>query len=199
MTALLGRFGALDAESFTEHLVTATPASLTREAGRAGAGLLLASVYGLALGTRDGGSALWLHAAGVPAGLAAVALVGVPSLFVFLALGNAPIAPEGALSAATRALGITGLVLAGLAPTAALFLVTIESTVVAASVGGLGLAAAGLLGLAHLLGGLSRQLRSGGPLTRSSGNAALAIFAFFAVGLCLRVWWGLLPLLGGAS
>ncbi len=190
---------AADGMSWTERLVAPSLTTVVAEGARALWGLLLAAAYGLALGTRQGGAELWQHALGVPAGLASVALVGVPALFVFLALVDAPISPTGALSVATRALGVSGLMLAGLAPAAALFVTTIDSSGVAALAGGVGLLLAGGIGLAHLLNGLSRQLARSAPVVHASGNAALAVFALFAVGLCLRVWWASLPLFGGAS
>ena len=199
MTALARGWQTGDGLSWTERLVAPSLATVVAEGARAVWGLLLAATYGVALGTRQGGGELWQHALGVPAGLAAVALVGVPSLFVFLALVDAPISPTGALSVATRALGISGLVLAGLAPAATLFVVTIESRGVAGLAGVSGLLFAGGIGLVHLLNGLSHQLRQASPLARAGGNAALAVFALFAVGLCLRVWWATLPLFGGAS
>jgi len=185
--------------SFTERLVAQSLQTVVAEGARATWGLLLAATYGVALGTRSGGAELWQHALGVPAGLASVALVGVPSLFVFLALVDAPISPTGALSVATRALSVSGLMLAGLAPAAALFVTTIDSGGIAALAGGVGLLLAGAIGLVHLLNGLSRQLVQAAPVVRAGGNAALAVFALFAVGLCLRVWWATLPLFGGAS
>lgn len=193
------RLATEDGLTFTERLVAPTLSTLAAEGGRALSGLLLAALYGVALGTRQGGAELWQHAVGVPAGLASVALVGVPSLFVFLALVDAPISPLGALAVATRSLGVSGLMLAGLAPAAALFVVTIDSCGVAAAVGLLGLLGAGAVGLVHLLTGLSRQLSAANAVVQAGGNAALVVFAMFAVGLCLRVWWGLLPLFGGAS
>jgi hypothetical protein len=199
MAAFVERLRETDGLSWTERLVAPTLATVVGEGVRALWGLLLAAIYGLALGTRQGGAELWQHALGVPAGLAAVALVGVPSLFVFLALVDAPISSLAALSVAARALGVSGLMLAGLAPAAALFVVTIESGKVAAFAGLFGLLLAGGIGLVHLLNGLSRQLRHAGPTARAGGNAALAAFLLFAIGLCLRVWWGLLPIFGGAS
>ncbi|MBN2193218.1 MAG: hypothetical protein JW751_10420 [Polyangiaceae bacterium] len=186
------------ATSFSERIVAPGMATVAGEGARAGFGLLFAAVYGLGLGTREGGAALWQHAFGVPMGLASVVLVGVPSLYVFLSLADAPISPTAALSVATRSLGVSGLLLAGLAPATALFVLTIDSPVVAAAAGLVGLVVAGGIGLVHLLEGLSRELRQASPLVRSGGNAALAVFSLFAAGLCLRVWWGLLPLLGGA-
>ena len=54
-------------------------------ARRALVGAVLASLYGLALGARDGQLALLTHAVGVPAALLAVCILGVPSLYIVLA------------------------------------------------------------------------------------------------------------------
>lgn len=171
------------------------------EAGRFGAGLGLAAVYGLALGARQGGVSLFKHAAGVPAGMIAVACLGVPALTILLTLFNAPLAPPRALSAASRAAAASGLVLGGLAPAAALFVVTSESSTTAAIMGLLGLAVGGLIGLRVLLRDLKSALESEENLmTRAASGFVLVGFAAFAVLLALRVWWSSLPILnGGAS
>src|SRR4051812_50147698 len=73
--------------SFT-HSLLAEDADFSprREAARFGVGLGLASLYGLSLGTRQGGKAFFTHAAFVPAALAAVVALGVPALYIALAL-----------------------------------------------------------------------------------------------------------------
>jgi hypothetical protein len=173
------------------------------EAGRFGAGLGLAAVYGLALGARQGGVSLFKHAAGVPAGMIAVACLGVPALTILLTLFNAPLAPPRALSAASRAAAASGLVLGGLAPAAALFVVTSESATTAAIMGLLGLAVGGLIGLRVLLRDLKAALENTTEenlMTRAASGFVLVGFAAFAVLLALRVWWSSLPILkGGAS
>lgn len=186
-------------ESLTEQLVSPEPTSLRRELLRAGQGLALASVYGLALGVRDGGTALLHHALGVPLGLAAATALGVPSLFVALALTSAPLCSRAALSATSRALGVAGLMLAGLAPVAALFLVTMESNALATVAGSAGLLGVGAVALVYLLQGLSRAMQGTSLLPRASGNLVLSLFAVFAVGLCLRIWCVTLPAWGGAA
>jgi hypothetical protein len=74
----------------------------TQELTRLASGLGLASLYGLALGARSGGLALVQHALGASAGLAAVAVLGIPALFVLLALVNAPVSPRAMLSVGAR-------------------------------------------------------------------------------------------------
>lgn len=182
----------------TEQLISRKPRSLGWELTRGTLGLGLAGVFGLALGVRAGGASLAAHALGVPVGIGAVALIGVPSLFVFLTLKNAPISPFAMVTTTSRALGVTGMVLAGLAPAVALFVVTINSGLVAAAAGLAGLLLGGGIGLVHLLNGFSEELRRAPLTVRATGNAITALFAIFAVLLCGRIWFGLLPLLRGA-
>jgi len=181
--------------------ITLTKTQFITEAGRFGAGLGLAAAYGLALGARQGGASLFKHAAGVPAAMIAVACLGVPALTILLTLFNAPLAPSRALSAASRAAAASGLVLGGLAPAAALFVVTSESRATAAIMGLLGLAVGGVIGLRVLLRDLKAALQTEENLmTRAASGFVLVGFAAFAVLLALRVWWSALPILnGGAS
>src|SRR5690606_21991871 len=96
-------------------------------AGRLGTGAALSAIYGIALGAREGGIALLVHAIGVPAALLAVCGLGLPALFIVLALFDAPLSPTKAIAAAARGCASAGLVLAGLAPLAALYVVGSES------------------------------------------------------------------------
>jgi hypothetical protein len=187
--------------NWTAILLAPTPRPhFIAEAGRFGAGLGLAAVYGLALGARQGGVSLFKHAAGVPAGMIAVACLGVPALTILLTLFNAPLAPPRALSAASRAAAASGLVLGGLAPAAALFVVTSESATTAAVMGLLGLAVGGLIGLRVLLRDLKAALETEENLmTRAASGFVLVGFAAFAVLLALRVWWSSLPILKGGA
>lgn len=168
------------------------------ELNRAGSGLALATLYGLALGARAGGIALAQHAAFAAAGLAIVAVLGLPSLFVLLALVNAPITPRAMLSAGARSVASAGFVLAGLAPSAALLAVTIESPEAAAFVARAGLLLAGAIGLYQLLSSV-RALLAEAPLrTRLKCTAFLCAFCVFAIALAARVW-SVLPILKGAA
>lgn len=163
-------------------------------------GLALASIAGLAMGARGGLASMAVHAAGVPLALIAVAALGLPSLFVLLALADAPLDPRATAHAAARAIGASGLVLAGLAPTMALFVVTSEGTDTAALTSGAGLAIGGALGLGHVVRELHRALVGAELPTRLLAAGGLGAFAVFAAALASRVWSGLLPvLLGGAS
>ncbi|WP_437313028.1 hypothetical protein [Sorangium sp. So ce385] len=175
-------------------------ADLRQDLARFGVGVGLAALYGLALGARQGGVSLVQHAAGVPAAMVAVACLGVPALTIVLTLFDAPLDPSRALSATARAAAATGLVLGGLAPAAALFVVTSGAHETAAIMGLIGLAVGGVIGVRVLLHDLGAVLRPDrGPLTWSGTTAALLGFAGFAVALALRVWWGTLPILKGGA
>ncbi|WP_437751771.1 hypothetical protein [Sorangium sp. So ce1389] len=184
---------------WTASLLAERPApDLRGDLSRFGVGVGLASLYGLALGARQGGVSFAHHAAGVPAALVAVACLGVPALTIVLTLFDATLDAPRALSATARAAAATGLVLGGLAPAAALFVVTSASNLTAALMGLLGLAVGGAVGVCVLLRDLRAALQRDGGLLRLAGHgAALLGFAGFAVALALRVWWGTLPILNG--
>jgi len=169
-----------------------------QEFARLGAGLGLAALYGLALGARSGGVALVQHALGASAGLAAVGVLGIPALFVLLALVNAPVSPSAMFSAGSRALASAGFVLAGLAPSAALLAVTIESPEAAAFVTRGGLTLAGGIGLFQLTSAVRAMLKDLPPESRMKCTALLFGFSLFAIVLAARVWYSL-PILQGAA
>jgi len=171
--------------------------SATQEFARLAAGLGLSALYGLALGARSGGVALLQHALGASAGLAAVAVLGIPALFVLLALIDAPVSPSGMLSVGARSLASAGFVLAGLAPSAALLAVTIESSEAAAFVTRAGLCLAGGIGFYQLLSSVRAMLEELPPEARLKSDALLCGFSLFAIMLAARVWYAL-PILKGA-
>ena len=172
--------------------------SARREAARFGIGLGLAAVYGLALGARDGRAAFLTHAAGVPAALLVAFGVGIPALYIFLALLDAPVVPSAIASAATRATATAGLVLAGLAPAAALFVVTSDRNGAAALAAAVGLAVGGAFGLGSVVSDLRQSIVASGWPVRVLSNVVFGVFGLFAVVVTLRVWMSLLPVLGGA-
>jgi len=168
------------------------------ELGRLAAGLGFAALYGLALGARSGGMSLAQHALAASAGLAAVATLGIPALFVLLALVNAPVSPLAMVSAGARSLASAGFVLAGLAPSAALLSVTIESPDAAAFVTRAGLTLAGGIGLYQLTSAVRAMLKELAPALRLKCNALLFAFCVFAIMLAARVWHTL-PILKGVA
>jgi len=169
-----------------------------RELLHLAAGLGFAALYGLALGARAGGLSLLRHALAASAGLSAVGVLGVPSLFVLLALADAPVSPSAMLSAGARALASAGFVLAGLAPSAALLVVSIESPSAAAFVARVGFALAGGIGLYQLVSAVRGMLRELPLALRFKSSALLLAFCLFAMLLAARVW-GAMPILQGGA
>lgn len=166
---------------------------------RAGVGLGLSALYGAALGARDGGLSLVEHALGVPAGLVAVVLVGLPSMFVFLSLCRAPVDARALASLAARALASAGLLLAGLAPAAALFVVSSQTAGAAAGVVTAGLVVGGGVALGRAVWEVTRRAFAGDARASLGGLAVAGGFSVFAVALAARVWVALLPVLGGGA
>lgn len=176
-----------------------TSQSFSPDLSRLGSGLLLAAIYGLALGTRGGGMELLRHAFGAPLGLVVVATVAAPSLFVRLALIDAPLRAAHMVAAISRGTFATGLVLAGLAPAAAMLVVSIESARAAAWMSGLGLWLGGAIGLVNVFGSLGGALAGAEGNLRSRAWTAVTIFALLAAALAARAWYAWLPLLRGAA
>jgi hypothetical protein len=175
------------------------PATMSwgREATRLAIGLLLAAVFGACLGLRTGGGALAVHALGVAAGLAAVAGVAAPSFAIILALVNAPMDAYALARATSGAVARAGLMLGGLAPAAALYVVTVEDaiTVTVVALGALGLA--GAVGVSSFAEDLKAPLARSTESTRRWMTIAMPLFLAFATLLALRVWWLALPVLPG--
>lgn len=189
-----------DTEGWAARLVSpdsdSPPAVL---AGRVLSGLGLSALYGLAIGARQGGASLVHHALGVPFGLLLVALLGVPSMFVFLSLCKAPIQAHALASTAARGIASAGLLLAGLAPAALLFVVSSETPHAATGAVALGLLLGGGVSLTRTTLSILREA-AGGTFGALVGGGAVAVgFAGFAVLLAMRVWSAVLPILGGAS
>lgn len=179
---------------------TATP-SLAHEAARFACGLGLASLYGLAIGAREGGRALLDNALGAPSAMLAVGALGVPSFAIVLALMNAPVDGLRLAAVTSRATATTGLVLAGLAPAAALFALTSSTREAAVLTALLGLLVGGALGLWRLLFGLRSALSGADSATRILGTVVSGGFGIFAIALAARLWSSTLPALvlaGGA-
>lgn len=196
---LLGESRGDTTRTFAEDALTTTGAPIEL-ARRAAVGLALASISGLAMGLREGPVAMAVHAAGVPIALGAVAALGVPSLYVVLALFDAPLDARAAAAAAARGIAAAGLVLAGLAPAIAVFVVTSATSDGAALASGAALLAGGAIGLGHLIRVVASALERADSATRAMAVLVLAGFTVFAIALASRVWGSLLPVLvGGAS
>jgi hypothetical protein len=164
----------------------------------------LSAVFGVSLGLRRGGLSLAWGAMGAPLGIVAVGALAVPALAIVLALANAPLAPLDLARATGRATAKAGLLLAGLAPGAALFVVTVEDAITVTLVGFGALVLAGAVAARSFLSDLTPALAKASPGQRSVVHVSLWAFLAFAGALALRVWWLALPMLtsganGGVS
>lgn len=175
------------------------PGDITRDLQRALVAIALSALYGLALGARQGGVPLIHHALGVPLALLVLGAVLTPSLTVLLALLDAPVTLPSMFRAVARALSSAGLVLAGLAPSAAVLVVTIESNdIAAAAARGAGFIA-GALGVAGLFGGVKELVAAAPAGVLWKAEALLLGYSLFVVLLGARLFSAALPLIGGAS
>jgi hypothetical protein len=156
-------------------------------------GLALAATFGLALGAGLGVPAMAVHAVGVPLALLAVALIGGPAFYVALAHAGVQVSALALTASLARGIAGAGLVLGGLAPTMLLLALSCESRMTVAGYGVLGLAAAGCVGLRAIF----RELERRQPSPGIAASLPRLAFAIFAGVLCLRIWWSVLPVLGG--
>jgi len=163
------------------------------EARRFAAGLSLAATYGLSLGARFSLSTMAAHAAGVPLAFIALALVGGPAFYVALAHAGVDINPQVLTASLARGVAVAGLILAGLAPAMLLLGVSCDSEFTVAFYGVLGLAVGGGMGLRAMFQELERHQ----SVHRFSERLPRLAFAIFACVFCSRIWWGVLPILGG--
>jgi hypothetical protein len=184
-------------DTLAGRLVADRAESPQRWAARTAIGLLLSSLFGLALGARSGGTALLEHAVLVPLGLILVLLVGIPALIIGLALVDSPVRATHVVEAAVASIAAAGLLLAGLAPATAFFVITTFDADAATVVSGLVLSASGILSLRLLLRVIETRLDLSG--TKSWRTMALCGgFCLFAFLFVARVWSSTLPVFGGA-
>jgi hypothetical protein len=180
-------------------LGTAGPPTWVGEAQRLLLAAGLACLFGAALGLRRGGAAIALAAIGAPTGIVAVAAVAVPAFAIVLALANAPLDLTDLAQATSRAAMRAGLLLAGLAPGAALLVVTCEDAITVSIAGFGALYLAGAIAAHSFARELGPRFAAAPTTTRVILGAALPTFLVFAAVLAARVWWLALPMLTEAS
>jgi hypothetical protein len=182
--------------SFASALIDVTSSSSwADEARRLAAAASLAAVFGVSLGLRQGGLSLASGAAGAPLGILAVSALAAPALAILFALVNAPIEAIDLARATTRGAAKAGLLLAGLAPAAALFVVTVEDAITVTCVGFGALCFAGVVAARSFHEDLAPKLAKVPASARLVMHAALWAFLLFAGALALRVWGQALPML----
>jgi hypothetical protein len=183
--------------AWTAHLLGNADAGWMREGQRLAVAVGLASLFGGAVGLRVGGAAIAGHALGVSLGFLGVCGLAVPALAIVLALANASVDALGLARATSRAAANAGLLLAGLAPGAALFAVTVEDAITVTVLGVAGLGLAGLLAMRSFVRDLAPQMSGDGERTRVLSRVALPAFLVFSAILAARIWWVMLPIVRG--
>ena len=168
-------------------------ASWPDEGRRLAIAVSMAALFGVALGLRKGGLAILLAGLGAPAGIVAVSVVAVPAFAIILALANAPVDAMSLGRATARAAAKAGLVLAGRAPAAALFVVTVEDAITVTAVGFGGLFLAGAIASRSFASELAPLIQAAPRATRNVMTLAMPAFLLFAAVLAARVWWLALP------
>jgi hypothetical protein len=164
---------------------------------RAGSGLGLAALFGLALGTRHGGSWLVTHALLVPAAPLVILALGVPALCIALASFDSPLSTLQVARCAARGTAACGLLLGGLAPLAALYLVSADTQIFGALVAAGARVFAGVVAIACFHAGVAAELKTATPNQRSIALLSVTVFDVLATIAAARVWLGELPLFGG--
>jgi len=192
---------APDGTTFAAWLLSPSDAreapDVRREAARLGAGLGLAALFGASLGLRVGGASIAQHALGATAGLVAVAAVAAPAFSVVLALLDAPTDSVALARSTASAIARAGLVLGGLAPAAALYVLTVEDGVTATGTAVVGFVLSGLIAGSSLSRDLRAQAAAGSAAAQRWLRVAVPLFLVFAAMLAWRVWWLALPILRG--
>jgi hypothetical protein len=171
-----------------------------RAIGRAAGGLCLAAIFGLALGAREGGSSFLWHALGVPAGPALILALGVPALYIAIASFDVPLNALDLAHCAARGTAACGMVLGGLAPLTALYVVSSGNWVTAMLAAFSALLFAGIVGIINFHGALRAKLSDAPIGKRSVALTAATIFSVFTTIAAARMWLGELPIfLAGAK
>jgi hypothetical protein len=153
-------------------------------AQRLALGLGLSWVFGASAALTSGA---WLASLGVPAMLAIVGSLGVPSVVIGLVLTRSEIDARDAARAAVHGIATTGLVLGGLAPASLLYLASTTNDLVRFLVLSAALALAGVVGLARMGSSLLASVEGDGARRAAAFSLVLAFAAFSGV-LALRLW-----------
>ena len=146
-------------------------------------GLALSWAFGLSVA---GVTGAWTASLGLPAMLALVGSVGVPSVVIGLVLARSELDARDAARAAVHGIATTGLLLGGFAPATVLYLVGTDEPLVRWVIVTVSAAAAGSIGLARMGHALFVSSRTQG--TRAERFVLVAVFAVFSAALGQRVW-----------
>jgi hypothetical protein len=187
------------AKSHASALLDTTSSTWIDEARRLAVAASLSAIFGVALGLRHGGVTLAWGAMGAPLGIVAVGALAAPALGILLALANAPLDALDLARATSRAAAKAGLLLAGVAPAAALFVVTVEDAITVTIVGFGALILAGVVAARSFQHDLEPMLAKTPGAQRAVVRVAIWAFLAFAGTLAIRVWFMALPMLTVSS
>ena len=180
-------------------LARSTSSTWIDEVRRLAVAASLSAVFGVSLGLRHGGLSLAWGAMGAPLGIVAVGALAAPALGILLALANAPLDALDLARATSRAAAKAGLLLAGVAPAAALFVVTVEDAITVTIVGFGALILAGAVAARSFQHDLEPMLAKTPGAQRAVVRVAIWAFLAFAGTLAIRVWFMALPMLTVSS
>jgi hypothetical protein len=172
--------------SFAEKLLGHDDEAFSRGLLRISTGTALAYAFGLAVSVADPAPVRMLEALAIAAVPLAFALFYAPSLWVLLTLFDHSVEPATVARAAVRSVGVTGLVLGGLAPAVVFFELTagsVDASYFAAMLELLALTCASVLGLRSFV----RDLISALPTAERSYTAMGIILAVAMLGAVLAM------------
>lgn len=172
---------------------------VTKRALAMGQGTLLAAAYGVALGVGTTGGHVLGLALAVPLTFAASIAVAIPSLYVVLAMLEAPMELSDLLASATEAYRHSALVLGGLAPALLLFSASTTDGLLVHFLGHCGLLMAAMLGAYRLMSEARLALLKGVGAIRLRHWAILLGFVGLTFVLAARFWSAAMSLFGGLS
>jgi hypothetical protein len=122
-------------------------------------------------------------------------MLAVPAFAIVLALANAPIDALMLGRATARAAAHAGIVLGGMAPAAALFVVTVEDAITVTVMGFGALLLAGAIAARSFARDVSAHVAEADVTTRRLVGLSIPAFLLFSIVLSLRVFWVTLPIL----
>jgi len=156
-----------------------------------GVAIVCALGYGVIVGLFSGGGQIFYAPVKIAAGLLLSALICLPSLYIFAALGGSRAGLADVLGLMAGLLALTSILLIGFAPVAWIFSASTESIVM---MGGLHLAF-WLVGSGFGL----RFLHAGFKLTSLRGAEGISVWTVIFIAVALQMTTALRPILGASN
>ncbi len=195
------------AESFAGRLLDAerendgaSESVVAREMLRVVSGLSLSAIFGAAIGARGGFASALIHAMRTPVVVAAVVALAVPALWVGVTYFGGKLAPSQVARLAGIVTAKIGLLLAGFAPIALLYVATSDSVFSRSAVALVPLAVGAIFGVRDAANRVWDNTTGDVNGTNALGVVAvIGAYSLFALVLGLRLAFRLLPVLTGGS